>query len=407
MAELHLREYRGTGKVVSELGSTVECDFVLRQSSSGKRTLSCTTSDPSALRISEDNEKKRPLRCRFDGLVSQPSARVVASQTCLANSTYKMEQGRPETFGLELLPLEPVEIEYQQVSVDQKVEYRIGLSNLVFLGTHSIAKHAGKSPSRIDVRIAEQDIFLESSDWYYDLTKRLEDGPGIDVTAHLVTTDLLGNRSLVRQICNDLCVLLSFATCNWISPLYEDCFLDGQRIVTTLLPAKTFRYNPGERVIDAREGNELKEYLETTYPNYIRLKDALGMNIVMEYFVHSRLMNLFEIKYLIAAIGMECLKSHLPDYFAAKCKTVDVTSFRSSLRELFRDIPMPYQQSELDFIEVRDKIVHTGKFPPNVECVEEYQKLLNLCDRTTLTVLGYRGKPYLNSTKGYTKEPVP
>jgi len=318
-----------------------------------------------------------------------------------------MEQGRPETFGLELLPLEPVEIEYQQVSVDQKVEYRIGLSNLVFLGTHSIAKHAGKSPSRIDVRIAEQDIFLESSDWYYDLTKRLEDGPGIDVTAHLVTTDLLGNRSLVRQICNDLCVLLSFATCNWISPLYEDCFLDGQRIVTTLLPAKTFRYNPGERVIDAREGNELKEYLETTYPNYIRLKDALGMNIVMEYFVHSRLMNLFEIKYLIAAIGMECLKSHLPDYFAAKCKTVDVTSFRSSLRELFRDIPMPYQQSELDFIEVRDKIVHTGKFPPNVECVEEYQKLLNLCDRTTLTVLGYRGKPYLNSTKGYTKEPVP
>jgi hypothetical protein len=369
--------------------------------------LSCTTSDPSAWKIFKESQQKSPLWCRFDGSASQPSARVTANQMYLGANSFRTEQDGRETYGLELHPLEAVQIEYQQVSADQKVEYRIGLSNLVFIGTQGIAGHGGSFPGRIGLRIAGQNISLESLQWYNDVIKRLDGGLGIDVTAHLVTTDLLGNRNPVRQICDDLCVLLSFATCNWVSPLYEDYFLNGQKIATTLLPAKTFRYNHGELVIDAREGNELKEYLETTYPNYIRLKDALGMNIVMEYFVHSRLMNLFEIKYLIAAIGMECLKSYLSDYFADKCKAADLKSFRSSLRELFGDISMSYQQSELDFIEVRDKIVHTGRFPPNVDSVEEYQKLLNLCDRTALTILGYQGKPYLNSTKRYAKELVP
>jgi hypothetical protein len=303
--------------------------------------------------------------------------------------------------------LEAVQIEYQQVSADQKVEYRIGLSNLVFLGTHRIAGHAGRSPSRIGLIIADQDIFLESLDWYYNLTERLEGGLGIDVTAHLVASNSLKNRNLVRQLCDDLCVLLSFATCNWVSPLYEDYFLDNRLVATTLLPAITLPYNHADLVIDARDGNNLKEYLETTYPSYRQVKNTLGMNIVIEYFVHSRSATNFTLRYLLGAIGMECLKSYLPSYFKSKNKVANLKNFRSSLEELLKHISMPYQQSELDFIHIRDKIIHTGKFPPKISILEEYRKFVNFCDRTVLTILGYRSKPYLNIAKKYAKEPVP
>ena len=407
VAQPLLHEYRGTGKIHSEQGFTVNCEFVLRQSLSGELTLSCTTSDPSARKLFKESHSKRPLWCRFHGSSSHPAARVVAGQMYLGKHSFKIERGCPETHGLELGTVEPVKIEYQHVTSTQRVQYEIGLSNLVFTGTQLIRRREESYPGRIDLRIAEQDISLESLEWHNDLVKSLDDIPGINVTSHLVTTNQLSNADLVRQICDDLCVLLSFATCNWITPLYEDCFLNGHQVITTLLPYSTFRYNHGELVIDARKGNELKEYLETTYPNHVRLKNLLGMNIVMGYFVHARLTEMPEIKYLIAVTGMECLKSYLRDYFAAKGKTVNLNGFRTSLEEFFSDISMPFQSSELDFICIRNKIVHKGRFPPDIDRIEEYQKLLNLCDRTVLTTLGYRGKPYLDCAKGYARELVP
>lgn len=133
----------------------------------------------------------------------------------------------------------------------------------------------------------------------------------------------------------------------------------------------------------------------------MKAKNTLGLDIVIEYYVHSKLMNVIELSYLLGAVGMECLKSYLSGYFQAKNKSADLGSFAKALQALFEDILMPYQQSKLDFISIRDKIVHTGRFPPNVNPVEDYRKLINLYERVILTILGYRGKPYLNTTKRY------
>jgi len=355
----------------------------------------------------KEGQQKRLLSCRFEGTVIQTSARVIAGKVYLNERSVKQDQSGLTRFAFEFLPLESVQIQYQQVSANSQVEYRMGLANLLFIGTQRIGGSAGRHRGRIDLRLAGQDIALDSLEWYGSLGNRLADSRGIEVTSHLVTADLMSNRDRVKQKCDDLCVLLSFATCNWVAPLYEDIFLNGQKVSSTLLPGKTFPYNPGELVIDAREGKELKEYLEATYPNYVRLKNVLSMNIVTEYFVHSRLSGLLEAKYLMAAVGMERLRSRLSDYFKAKGKVLCRGSLRSDLREFYHDISMPYRPSELCFVDVRNKLVHTGGFPPDVDCVEEHQKLLNLCDRTILTTLGYRGKPYLNSAKGYDKELVP
>jgi len=407
MPQVPLREYRGTGKITSDAGTQTICEFVLNQFPTGNQILMCTTSDPSAWSLIKENERKPPLKCSFEGLLAQSLARVAVDQIYLNRTTVSVERNSGETYRFEFYPWAPVRIEHEQMPNRLQVEYRFGLTNFLFIGTQYVTKANGRFPGRIPLNVRGHDFCLESLEWYNDLTRRLAEGRSVEVTAHLMTTAPVADKGLIMEICEDLCVLLSFATCNWVTPLYEDRFLDNRLVTTTLLPAKTLPYNHADLVIDAREGNELKEYLETTYPDYFQAKNALGMNMVVEYYVHSKLANILELKYLIGAIGMECLASYLSDYFKSKNKAADLRTFRSSLEELFQDISMPHQRSELNFIDIRNKIVHTGRFPPDIDPIDEYQNFVNLYDRTVLTILGYRGRPYLNATKRYAKEPIP
>ena len=59
-----------------------------------------------------------------------------------------------------------------------------------------------------------------------------------------------------------------------------------------------------------------------------------------------------------------------------------------------------YTEEELDFIKIRDKIVHTGKFPKNKSPLEEYHNVINFIDRIILKILGYTGE-YLNIKNHY------
>jgi hypothetical protein len=74
------------------------------------------------------------------------------------------------------------------------------------------------------------------------------------------------------------------------------------------------------------------------------------------------------------------------------------------MKELLSHFKVVYDESELDFIGTRDKIVHTGRFPTGVVPWPATMSLQNLMDRTVLTILGYRGKAYLNCAKRYEKE---
>lgn len=63
-----------------------------------------------------------------------------------------------------------------------------------------------------------------------------------------------------------------------------------------------------------------------------------------------------------------------------------------------------YDPKELNFVELRDKIVHTGRFPSKIDQLISWHALSSILDRTLLTIIGYKGKPYLNASKGYARE---
>lgn len=100
--------------------------------------------------------------------------------------------------------------------------------------------------------------------------------------------------------------------------------------------------------------------------------------------------------YILGAITFECIESYLSEYFRSRNMRRDLSSFKSKTRALFNEFRVSYKEEDLDFIDVRDKVVHTGRFPKGSDPVDEYLSLINLLDRTLLTILGYKGNPFFN-----------
>ena len=80
----------------------------------------------------------------------------------------------------------------------------------------------------------------------------------------------------------------------------------------------------------------------------------------------------------------------------ASCNQVG--SLRNSLKEMFKSYNVPYEDlfPDLEFIKVRDDIVHEGFGKIDVDV--EHRKLSNLVVRVFLAILGYQGD-YMESTK--------
>lgn len=66
-----------------------------------------------------------------------------------------------------------------------------------------------------------------------------------------------------------------------------------------------------------------------------------------------------------------------------------------------------HNSKELKFVDIRDKIVHTGRYPQKVDSLTAWYSLSTLLDRTILTIVGYRGKPYLDASKGFIRVNLP
>jgi len=405
--QLSFREYRGKGTITLVSGSKINCEFILSHIPTKKPILICTSHDVAMLSLLGEIIQKTPsLKYSFEGLLEDSVGRITIDIMYCINFNISKELIYTSTFQ----PFTKVQIKYQQISTDSEVDYIAGLTNLLFIGTQWVTRANENMLSKIPLNIEGRQVSLELLEPYNDISKSLSEEQGVKVTAHLIIKAPISDITLIRDIFDEICVLLSFASGTWITWLYEDYFLENRLVETTLLASKTLPYNPVGRVIDTPNGSDLKEYLETTYSNYVQVKDSLGMNIVIEHYIYSKSVRIIELKYLIAAIGMECLISHLSDYFQVTKITADLSSLRNGLKALLEHFDIPYEQSDLDFIGIRDKIVHTGRFPPGLSPSQELEKLdnlYNLYDRTILTILGYRGKPYLNTAKKFTKELVP
>ncbi|NPE31071.1 hypothetical protein HNV12_24565 [Methanococcoides sp. SA1] len=84
-------------------------------------------------------------------------------------------------------------------------------------------------------------------------------------------------------------------------------------------------------------------------------------------------------------------------------------SFEEKLRSFLELFDVPFDQEDIDLLGLRNKIIHSGKFPTeyNSRLIiphKEADRLIYFIDRILLSIFGYRDKTFLNIFDQYHEE---
>jgi hypothetical protein len=241
---------------------------------------------------------------------------------------------------------------------------------------------------------------------YDGVTKHLIEFKDVGVTCELKINGTNKEIPTFSQICENLQNLFSLTSANYITCLYEDIYLNGQLSATALFPLKTYTFSNRPSLIDntIHGNNEFKDFIDTTYQNYVTLRDDLGLPYFIEFFTTSKMYSPLEVEYLLSTTAFECLEGYFRN---SRSLHATPGGLRGKIKRMCNAFAFAITTSELNsYRDCRNSIVHEGKFPATVDKFLATMELRNLMDRFILTILGYRNKPYYNVIKG-NKDSVP
>lgn len=393
---MKMRRYEGKCEIEFDTNTTVAADFELVFTEDGKMDIVCSTDEiQKVMKLLSKNQSK----ARLQGTTIEPLGKIQIPEMYL--NAAKLPEGR-----LTFDTMSPVEIDIDGIEKSRAIEVRFGLSNFAFNGCEISKIGNWHVRDKFTVEIKNHKIIFRWIKNHKKIIENLRRIKGVQITSEAISHIRSDEIDKLRAILKNLESLLSFASGNYITTLYEDIYNKGKLTKTILNPFKTMSYNHREFVIDCDHhwNCDLKEFLETTYARFESLRHILGLGVVIEYYVTSKIVQIIQVKYLLGAVAFECLKSHFSEYLKKKGKPPVSGSFREKMKTLFSEFRVTHTKKDLQFIDIRNSIVHEGDFPRLVRPHDEVLKLYNLIDRTILTILGFKGNHYLNIEKQFQRE---
>jgi len=369
---------------------------------------------------------------------------IVVSQSCSIN-----EFGTPLKLQLEMLCLSHVNIIYYDNEESVCTEIRYGLTNFTFLGCEFSRKDKGYPLDKFNAEINNLTVLFKKVEEYEDIEQRLKANKGCHVTSEAIISLTTDESTKARSMILTATELLSLATRNFVSLIYEDCYYNGNLIRTTLKPGVLTNYNNADQLIDTYIHDSictLKDYLETTYNKYQEFKDTFNLRSVIHLYLISRFLPFNEARFLLTFVSLECLLDSYEEYLkntgtpvepslvkktkktlAKELKKDGVelddksldriaasiayphTTFEEKLISVLKTYGIAHNPKDLELTRLRNKIAHTGKFPETLSSRtivpdDELKRLIYLLDRILLSLLGYHNKPLKNIFNNYREE---
>lgn len=328
-----------------------------------------------------------------------------------------------QTLSLTMISQDVIVIECSSGQPNIPVELRHGLTNFLFLGCQASRTASSVTLDKFTTRVEDLPVTYQVLPSFKPRSTLPEDTL---LTSEAIVTINPSELDRANDLVYDSLMLLSIANGNYIASIYEDLFQQGGLLKTILKPVKTMTYYAADCCIDIQNlvACDLQIFLETTFDHYRKLKQDLGLSIVLEYYLQAKLTPLPELKYLVGVVGIECMLSYVPSYFAKIgkwrtgsgfkdwivskiCRRPGRRSLRRKMIAILEHFSIPHEQSDLRFIKIRNAIVHTGRFPKSVTGIDAYSSLINFLDRVLLRILGYQGKYYLNRLHHFQRELLP
>lgn len=336
-----------------------------------------------------------------------------------------------------------VTINYESVNHGDIVSAIWGLANLQFAGCERYVKILELDSFKVN--IDRRTFIIYHADDYKQKIEQLTSSAGVDITANVTAATRRSELPEVEFTLEKACVLLSFATMNWVTTLFKDVIRDGRLVSTTLLPHFTLPFQKAYHLIDPRDENNclLRKFVETGYNNYTKLENDFRLFDVIEYYVSAARGHSTENQFTIAYLALNTLASMATNYAEKngdnkleqkKMNTVKTAEkkIRDSLSNNQKNLPdgvihaiadklahkqiqdydkMEYliDEFEVDFdkptlrkvVSFRGRFMHTGK-DHNDEVREHYLTTLGALERTLLTMLGWKRNEYIDKLSDFT-----
>ena len=245
-----------------------------------------------------------------------------------------------------------------------------------------------------------------------------------------------------------LTYLISYINRTHISPVCFNFYDNGNLIKSILYPALTTKFSNKEKLI---ETNNIKYFIEKCYPIFLENYQDFSLNIVISIYLESLLSNYIDSSYILLVTSLEsfllshedqCIKNgEIINPSSIKRIKKDIVKFldrkdydiieedleelsemlaykNTTLGEKFSllknkdkfGLNLNLKPEDYDFPTIRNKIIHTGKVPKEINSSKgerkinmavEYNRTLFLLDKIILSLLEYDGvfNDYLNKTQ--------
>ncbi len=446
-----LREYSGKGTFEFKMKEnlTIESNFNIKFFSNARIIVETSTLlSPYMNKIINEYQRKF-FDISLNGIISDANADIgtISIEKMFINSRKIKKQKGEISTQLKFVCLSTVDIIYSDEK-SRNVEIHYGLTNFIFSGCVYSVKGSNFLLDKFDANVNNINFLFKKVEGYEEIEKRLKDTKGCYITSEAIVNVSIAEREMAKSTIFDIIELLSFATRNFISPVYEDHYYNGELIRTILNPVLTKDYNAADNLIDSNRSNPciLQFFLESTYDKYQEFKDVLGLNSVIHLHLISRYAFFTESKFLLAVVSLESLLSYFEEYLKDKNKPIKPSSVGRTKKSLAKEFekegiqikeeileriassvayPYPtlndklisllkkfnikYNYKDLELINLRNKIVHSGKFPEEfnsrmIDSHEEETRLVYFLDKILLSILDYKNKPFLNIFNQYKEE---
>lgn len=252
---------------------------------------------------------------------------------------------------LRYITVSPISVKYEDFPETEEITLKWGLCNLEFgqrnLDTFRMMKET------FSVYLSLGRIEFGKTDTYDYLISKLVKEGGSAVTCHATHRGYYTNPNhLFRQV-NSLCFLLSLATSNWVTPAYCDLFRDNKLVQTIVFNTKRRSFINSRYLINIRNIQDLKDYLEIACPKYDELIKELPLNKCIDYIISSLASHTLQDSFIIAYIGLENLCNRIEEFSEKRGNKIEPQSIRDMknlLRKLFTKFHKSFSDEELDFI---------------------------------------------------------
>jgi hypothetical protein len=383
-----MREYKGKGQLVFPNVPTINGNFRLVFEDSGETRLEFSTDSKDAYQLAA----LPSVPGKFSGDSANPNFKIEIDTLYLGAITLT------DLVTCEFKIWHPVRIVYKTLKEESPVKISRSLSNFIFYGTEKIEYQKSWTMGMTRSNINGKEIHLVQLPDFKNTKKHLEMFKDVRITSELRLEGNYGAVTPLREMSENIENLCSLASGNYVAVMYEDLCSGNDLCETTLFPLKTYSFSTDASLIDnsLHGSHEFKIFLETTYAEYLKLRDVLGLPYVIELFTSSKIYSPLQVQYLLATTAFECLERYFRDWRSLK----EIPELKGKIARMLGFFSFAITPTELEsYRSCRNSVVHEGRFPSTIDGFLATMELRNLVDRFLLFILGYQNKPYFDAVK--------